>query len=424
MPDTRRPERRADPLVNAFRYYRTAIITALVVSMGCSTPHYTLDRDSVGMAAASGAMPVTKEGDSSSVASGAAADSKLPESTGVEYFGTPDELQRLNVLWASRTQTKPFTDFPIGPGDEISISVPGVDELTDTVRVSATGTINLAFIGQIQAAGLTEEELRHEIENRLRKYMHEPEFKMFVKEYQTRFVAVLGAVRNPGVFALSGPSETILQLLSQAGGALQDGAADRVILIPALPSTSAPDPQVMTVAARITDAESIAGRPAAAAQVHNEEGVLRPFLGSNGSPLVISMRNNPQSDSARYLNMPLRPGDVVVVPSGGDVAVVGWVYNPGHFKITSGLTALSAIGAAGGLLYAADQHDVQLLRAGKDGTTESIPLDVDKIKAGQAPNPLVQGNDVIEAPYSKVKILPYTLYQIMNTKVGVALPTY
>lgn len=398
------------------------VIVAIISSVGCSNANGVGERSSVGEAIAPVAGSMSSPRNSESTEADDPQKRTLPASTGVDYFGTSGDLTRLGALWTNRTVAKPFADFPIGPGDEIDISVPGVDELTDTVRVSVTGTIHLAYIGEIQGSGLTEDELRKELENRLRKYMHVPDFKMNVKEYRTRYVAVLGAVKNPGVFSLSGPSETILQLLSLAGGALQDGAADRVILIPALPSTGTPDPGVMMAAGQMTGDEPFDGKSAALARVSDDGPPLTPFRGSNGPPLVISMRNNSENSSARYLNMPLRPGDVVVVPNGGEVAVVGWVYNPGHFKITSGLTATAAIGAAGGLMYAADQNDVELFRVGNDGTTESTILDLEKIKSRQELDPVVQGNDVIEAGYSKAKILPYVMYSILNSKIGVAMP--
>ena len=133
---------------------------------------------------------------------------------------------------------------------------------------------------------------------------------------------------------------------------------------------------------------------------------------------MIAMRSNSMTGSNRFLNLPLRPGDVVVIPSGGQVAVIGWVYTPGSFKVTSGLSALSAIGAAGGPTFAANEHDVHLLRNEKDGTTRSISLDLAKVRSGEEADITVQGNDVIEVPYSNSKIVPYIVYNILQSKVG------
>jgi protein involved in polysaccharide export with SLBB domain len=114
----------------------------------------------------------------------------------------------------------------------------------------------------------------------------------------------------------------------------------------------------------------------------------------------------------------------VIVPAGGEVAVIGWVYNPGHFKVRQGLTATAAIGDAGGLMYAADQSKIRILRSTDSGLSQSIDLDWAKIEAGREPDPLVQGNDTIEVFYSKARILPYIVYNILNSKIGVALPAF
>src|SRR5262249_51373042 len=144
---------------------------AIISLVGCAGPSRVAEQSSAQQRVPATSMSVTGKGTLASDGT-KSVEKILPAPTGVDYFGTSRELERLSSLWASRTGARPFADFPIGPGDQIDLSVPGVDELTDTVRVSATGTIHLAYIGEIQAAGLTENELRSEIENRLRIYMH------------------------------------------------------------------------------------------------------------------------------------------------------------------------------------------------------------------------------------------------------------
>jgi protein involved in polysaccharide export with SLBB domain len=363
---------------------------------------------------------------------------RTPQPTGVNYFGTSGDSQRLDSLWEERTHAKPFSDFPIGPGDEIVIILPSVKDLSDTsVRVSVTGDISLPLVGQIHASGMTEQQLRDEMRKRLMKFMYDPQFQLFVKQYQSRQVAVLGDVGHPGVFVLTGASETVLEAISLAGGPTPT-AADRVVLIPAMPWETAPNPQTIAAVTMPTpqsvqkadpmNGDHVGDPDDASVQEIRAIGVQPPSapkprasspLGAlNGRPLVMALRSDSSAGSARFLNMPLRPGDVLFVPTAGQVAVVGWVYNPGSFKITSGFSALSAIGAAGGPLFAADQGDVHLLRTKNSGATESISINLDKIKRGEEPDIPVQGNDVIEVSYSKAKIVPYIFYSIVNSKVG------
>ena len=64
------------------------------------------------------------------------------------------------------------------------------------------------------------------------------------------------------------------------------------------------------------------------------------------------------------LDLPTRPGDVIVIPIAGEVMVQGWVKNPGAFKITPDLTILGAISAAGGALFS---NSVEVIRTDPDG---------------------------------------------------------
>jgi SLBB domain len=79
---------------------------------------------------------------------------------------------------------------------------------------------------------------------------------------------------------------------------------------------------------------------------------------SNAHPLSIKIKSTSLTGAGKYINLPMRPGDVIVVPGGGNVMVVGWVQTPGYFQVGSGLTVLGAIGAAGGPMYAANTKDI------------------------------------------------------------------
>ena len=145
------------------------------------------------------------------------------------------DMQRLADLWLRRSNEKADADFPVGAGDVLEISVPAIEELrTRTVRISGDGTIALPFIGKIPAAGLTEEELQQAMIERLKQYMYSPRVIVFVKEYRSRQVAVLGAVAKPGLVSIANGSDTLMDMLSQAGG-IAPGADPKVYLIPAEP---------------------------------------------------------------------------------------------------------------------------------------------------------------------------------------------
>lgn len=345
-----------------------------------------------------------------------------------------DSLQdttRLDALYRSRTQGKTVADYPIGPGDVVHVSVPPIDELRDrTVRVEADGSMSLPMLGTMQAGGLTEKQLRAEIDQRLKKYMYNPEVEVFVKEYRSRQVAVIGMVNTPGLITLDGPNETVLDMMTRAGG-LTATAADEIILMPAEQNKQQEIGRIAEVSANGADPSTALhnGLPpsdaSAAREAAFQRGELSALLRQNAHPLVIGLKSTALTGGGTYLNMPVRPGDVIVVPGGGDVMVIGWVQNPGHFTVGSGLTVLGAIGAAGGPMFAANRSDVHLIRTRRDGSKLVLKIDLDKIKDGQEADFPVRGNDVIDVPYSSVKVGPYVFYQMLSKMAigGPSIPT-
>src|SRR5260370_29475512 len=157
---------------------------------------------------------------------GTSAEDRVPS-----VASSPKNLERLQALWDARSQGT-STDYPIGIGDLLQISVAGVDDFKErTVRVGSEGNIDLPLIGTIHAAGIPESQLRDNLAKALEKYMYDPQVDLFVKEYKSRQVAVVGAVRAPGLITLSGTGESILDVLTQAGGKTA-GAAGEVVSPP------------------------------------------------------------------------------------------------------------------------------------------------------------------------------------------------
>src|SRR5215831_328050 len=75
-----------------------------------------------------------------------------------------NDAERLAQLWQERRQKSSEPDYPIGPGDVVEISVPGMEEIKDLyVRVSGEGMISVPFAGIINVAGMTDKMLKEEI---------------------------------------------------------------------------------------------------------------------------------------------------------------------------------------------------------------------------------------------------------------------
>ena len=109
-------------------------------------------------------------------------------------------------------------DYHIGPSDLLEISVFQVPDLTRTVRVNASGELTLPLIGEIQAGGLTSQQLEALIAQKLKqKYLQDPQVSVFIKEFVSQRVTVGGSVTRAGVFPISGKT-TLMQAIAMAGG--------------------------------------------------------------------------------------------------------------------------------------------------------------------------------------------------------------
>jgi polysaccharide export outer membrane protein len=319
-----------------------------------------------------------------------------------------NDIVRLTGLWERRKRDRLAGDYTIGPGDIIEINVAGVDEIKNvSERVTAEGTITLPFVGVVNTQGLTDKTLRTEIGRRLEtNYVRNPQVSLFVKEFRSRQVAVIGAVQKPGLYNLASPSDTLLSMISQAGGMRSD-AAEHILFIPAEPA----EPEKAKEIIDSLPGQLVSQNPS-------------PLVLKNVDPIVINLDRVNRSGIEMYLHMPALPGDVVMVPGGGEVLIQGWVQKPGAYKISSGLTILGAVAAAGGTSFPADSGSVELIRTNKQGQKSTFVANLDAIKSGTQPDLPLREGDVIDVGSSSPKLVAYGLYRLFTTviNVGASIP--
>jgi polysaccharide export outer membrane protein len=328
-----------------------------------------------------------------------------------------DSSAALEALWRERTAPSAASSgFGLGPGDVLSISVPMISQLKDRkVRVSEDGTIALPLLGEMKVAGMTEQDLRQELASRLGRYMYNPQVEVFLQTPENRVVSVLGMVKAPGRYMVASRSDSAMTLLSRAGGATEL-AGSHVLLFPALSgnigATAASATE--TVVADASTKPALYQFPGHSISDRMADTSL-PLSGSRQqrAPLVISM-----TGPERYLEMPVRPGDVLFVPAAGSVSVQGWVDKPGLFPITPGLTVLGSVAAAGGAVFSSS---ATLIRAQQGGVAREISLNLSKIKAGREPDVPVQGGDVVIVERTITGAIPYSLYFLLN-RIGLGVP--
>lgn len=255
------------------------------------------------------------------------------------------------------SQERETIDYKIGPKDLLDISVFGLDELTRTVRVSGDGKITLPLLGEVDVEGLTKGELEKKLSQLLEeKYLQNPQVTVFIQEYQSKRVSVLGAVENPGPYELLG-RQTLLQIISEAGGITSEASKEIIVIR------------------------------------QHEEGI--------STSLKIAIEDLIFKGDAR-LNIPLQPNDIVNVPVDKIVYIYvsGQVRNPGALGVKKSNipTLLQAIAQAGGFSERASKGRVLIKRIDEDGKEAKIKVNVKSIIKGKKKDIQLKENDVVYVP--------------------------
>lgn len=244
----------------------------------------------------------------------------------------------------------------LGAGDLLDVRVFDTPELSGRFRVDNLGEITLPVGGTVKVMGLTAEQVQVAIEDRFRQrdILHHPHVEVFVLEYATQGVSVMGEVKLPGVYPLLG-KHTLLDFISVAGG-VTPSASKTVIL------------------------------------THRQ---------SPGQVVSLDLSNSPQA--LEQQNLEVGPGDRIVVTRAGVVYVIGDVGRPGGYLIENKdtVTVLQALALAQGLNKTA-RLDARLIRNSPSGRIES-DLPLKKILADQARDPGLQDGDILFVPVSGTK---------------------
>ena len=122
-------------------------------------------------------------------------------------------------LQATEVPPPATDDTTLGPGDVFSVRVYGEDPMTGSHQVAPNGTINFPLLGAVQVSGLEPTEVAQKLQDELRDrdLLRDPHVSVYVEAYSSKRVSVVGAVANPGTFALE-PGMTVVQAISMAGG--------------------------------------------------------------------------------------------------------------------------------------------------------------------------------------------------------------
>lgn len=276
--------------------------------------------------------------------------------------------------------------YRIGPSDVLDIRIHNRPQISrEAVRVEGNGMIRMPLIeSEIQAACLTEGELAKEIATRYVKYYRNLQVDVFIKEYHSKQVAIIGAVNDQSRFKLQ-RRVRLLELLTYAKG----------------PSTKAGQ--------TVNIVHSTAASPCKQQQDENAD-VASVFSSYKLSDVL---RGDPAA------NPYLEAGDIVTVPEADQVYVVGNVFMPLTIPLREPVTLTRAIAMAGGLKQDTKKDKIRVLRQEPGATTrKEITVDLSAIEKKRSEDLALLPNDIVDVPTSAGKSFLRSLVQGVVPGVG------
>jgi polysaccharide export outer membrane protein len=124
----------------------------------------------------------------------------------------------------------PPAGYIIGPDDQLSVVYWREKDMSADVVVRPDGLISLPLLNEVQASGLTPEQLRAAITKGATKFVEEPTVSVVVKAINSRKVFITGQVGKPGYYPIAGPT-TVLQLIATAGGVAEYANKSKISII-------------------------------------------------------------------------------------------------------------------------------------------------------------------------------------------------
>lgn len=334
-------------------------------------------------------------------------------------------------------------EYRIGGGDTLLVNVWKNVELSQSVVVRPDGRITLPLIRDVKAEGLTAMQLGEVLAEKFASFVNAPNVTVTVAAPTSFRVYTQGAIAN-GVHSLSAPI-TVRQLLARAGGPTPDADLSRAYIvrgevrIPVDLTTTARGQKNVGVNPLLAPGDILAvpvrevtfGRVLVVGEVGQPQALpfaegmtlLDAYLGAGGGTASADLK---QVKIARLQgggepteipvdvdellkrgtlqkNIPLAPGDIVIVPfkaPGERVLVVGEVRTPATIAFREGLTVLDAFVVAGGATEFADLDSVKVVRVGAGGKKQELGVDLERIlkRADVSSNvPLLPG-DIVMVP--------------------------
>lgn len=241
------------------------------------------------------------------------------------------------------------SEYTIGARDVLAVTVWSQMDLSGKYIVAADGTLTFPLIGALRVEGLTPQQAEGELRSRLKDgFFTDPQLSVSIEDYRSQRIFVIGQVRQPGSYPLSGDM-TLLEALSRAGSTTADASSEALIV-------------------RVADGTKRPSQPVLPEQAASSE--------------VIRVNVTQLQSGALTSTVILHDGDTVFVPRAEMVFVAGQVRTPGGYTLAAVNTVLQALTLAGGPTDQAATNRIRIIRIVNGKRQENKAKLDDPVKAG------------------------------------------
>lgn len=251
------------------------------------------------------------------------------------------------AAWAQTSATPPLSsassssDYIVGPQDVLKITIYDEPAMSGTYRVDADGSFQYPMLGRVAASGMRVRDIAQMLKTKLEDgYLKRAQVAVDVDQFRSRSIFVVGEVRTPGKYPMTGQM-SLIEALAAAGSTTPTASSEVLILRPrgnASAGALTPDQVEQTNVQRVNMADLQLGRLSG--------------------------------------NVTLVEGDTIYVPKAEKFFVTGQVRNPGAYTYERGLTILQAISLAGGLTEKGSDRRLKVIRtANGKKTQQGVDLD-------------------------------------------------
>lgn len=285
-----------------------------------------------------------------------------------------DQIRSAAVFDGSDTSDKLYR---LGTGDLVEVTVFRAEKFNTTARINGNGDLFLPLVGMINVSERTISEAESILVGLLAKdYINNPQVSIFVKEYRSQEITVMGAVSNPNVYNVK-RSRSVVEMLSLAGGVSGD-AADTI-------------------------------RVSTQAKQEGSSSLVKKNY-------VLSI-NGLLNDREALSNIRLNGGDAIFVPEAGVVYVEGAVNKPGAYKMTGDVSVLQALSLAGGAKWESNQSRVRVVRE-LQGTASAVEVDINGVRNQKTEDLILEDGDIVIVEHGVVKTLFSSFLKGVRSIVG------